>query len=195
MASCPRLRPPRSFYRRAILLCRRQSLQRFSNWPPEIKNHCSPWAKTRSTSAAIPKFTPWNQESLHKWGHFQAKPCSDSQVWAWNQESLQPLSQNAGNLCSDSQVYPLKSRIIAQMRAILGKTLPWFSSLGLKSRITARWLCDYDLQAEPFAGLFPVACTYSYCLSLLTSKAIISSLFVLSDFFYHDFNYCYNSQL
>ena len=95
---------------------------------------------------------------------------------------MQPLSQNAGNLCSDSQVHPLKSRITAQMRALPGKTLQRFSSLGLKSRITARWLCDYDLQAEPFAGLFPVACTYSCCLSLLKSKAIISSLFALSDF-------------
>ena len=26
-----------------------------------------------------------------------------------------------------------------------------FASLGLKSRIDARWLCDYDLQAKPFS--------------------------------------------
>ena len=37
------------------------------------------------------------------------------------------------------------------MRAIPGKTLQRFSSLGLKSRIDARWLCDYDLQAKPFS--------------------------------------------
>ena len=47
-----------TFRRRAILLCRRQPLQRFLNSPPKIKNHCSDRAKTRAIPAVIPKFTP-----------------------------------------------------------------------------------------------------------------------------------------
>ena len=35
--------------------------------------------------------------------------------------------------------------------AAAAKTLHRFSSLALKSRIDARWLCDYDLQAKPFS--------------------------------------------
>ena len=48
----------------------------------EIRNHCTQEAVSVQKPAAIPKFTPSNQESLQNRGRFQAKPCSDSQVWA-----------------------------------------------------------------------------------------------------------------
>ena len=56
--ACPRLRQARSFCRRAILLCRRQPLQRFPSLPPEIRNHCTQDDQSRAFLAAIPKFTP-----------------------------------------------------------------------------------------------------------------------------------------
>ena len=52
--------------------------------------------------AAIPKFTPSNQESLQYQDHFPR------------------------NLCSDSQIDPLKSRITAHGRPFPGKTLQRF---------------------------------------------------------------------
>ena len=108
------------------------------------------------------------------------------------------------------------------MRAIPGKTLQRFSSLALKSRIDARWLCDYDLQAKPFSvatkkisiGRGP-HCRYDRsrrnhlldCFQLLVLVLVVlvylrlkpelflinSSLFVISAILNHDFNYCYNS--
>ena len=46
----------------------------------EIKNHCTLEGVSGGKLAAIAKFTPSNQESLHAGGRFQAKPCSDSQI-------------------------------------------------------------------------------------------------------------------
>ena len=45
---------------------------------PEIKNHCPLEDVSGGKLAAIAKFTPSNQESLHAGGRFQAKTCSDS---------------------------------------------------------------------------------------------------------------------
>ena len=56
--ACPRLRQARSFCRRAIHLCRRQPLQRFSNSPPQIRNHCRVRTVSRENLAAIAKFDP-----------------------------------------------------------------------------------------------------------------------------------------
>ena len=97
-----------------------------------------------------------------------------------------------------------------------------FASLSLKLRIDARWLCDYDLQAKPFSvaakkisiGRGP-HCRYDRsrrnhlldCFQLLVLILVVlvylrlkpelflinSSLFAISAFLNHDFNYCYNS--
>ena len=56
--ACSRLRPARSFCRRAIHLCRRQPLQRFSNSPLQIRNHCSVRTVSGENLAAIAKFDP-----------------------------------------------------------------------------------------------------------------------------------------
>ena len=45
---------------------------------PEIKNRCTQKDVSGEKLAAIPKFTPSNQESLHAGGPIPGIPCSDS---------------------------------------------------------------------------------------------------------------------
>ena len=63
------------------------------------REHRCDYEFCRRNHAAIPKFTPSNQESLQHKG------------------------QNAGKTCSDSQIHPLKSRITARWRSFPGKNL------------------------------------------------------------------------
>ena len=58
MASCPRLRPPRSFCRRAVLPRSYDAAALILKSVPEIKNRCSLWAVLEGFFASIPKFGP-----------------------------------------------------------------------------------------------------------------------------------------
>ena len=106
---------------------RGQPLQRFPSLPPKIKNHCTNEGNSRQNLAVILK--------------------SGSEI----KNHCSPWAKTRATSAAIPKFTPLKSRITAQMRAIPGKTLQRFSSLALKSRIDARWLCDYDLQAKPFS--------------------------------------------
>ena len=58
MASCPRLRPPRSFCRRAVFSCSSDDAASIPKFGPEIKNRCSLWAVLEGFFASIPKSGP-----------------------------------------------------------------------------------------------------------------------------------------
>ncbi|MCI6314905.1 MAG: hypothetical protein MR588_06020 [Bacteroidales bacterium] len=58
MASCPRLRPPQSFCRRAVLNCSSDDAAAIRKSGLEIKNHCTQKAVSGQKPAAIPKSGP-----------------------------------------------------------------------------------------------------------------------------------------
>ena len=105
---------PRLCCRRAIHRCSNDGATAIPKSGPEIKNRCTLEDISGRKPAAIPNFTPSNQESLHPGGRFRSKTCSDSQIWPSNQESLHDEGCFRSKHCSDSQVYPLKSRITAR---------------------------------------------------------------------------------
>ena len=57
-----------------ILIAASVTLQRFPNLPHEIKNRCTQEGVNGHNLAAIPKFTPSNQESLQEVAHPQNAP-------------------------------------------------------------------------------------------------------------------------
>ena len=103
LAAIPKSRPEikNRCSRGLVALCRRnRSSSRQRRIESDAEGRCGDGCCRRNhshcrigDSAAIPKFTPRNQESLHAKGRKRANPCSDSQV------------------------YPLKSRITARWRA------------------------------------------------------------------------------
>ena len=66
--------------RRAIPHCCDDGAAVIRKSGPEIKNHCTLEDVSGQNHAAIPKFTPSNQESLHAKGRKRGKTCSDSQI-------------------------------------------------------------------------------------------------------------------
>ena len=66
--------------RRAIPHCCDDGAAVIRKSGPEIKNHCTLEDVSGQNHAAIPKFTPSNQESLHAKGRKLGKTCSDSQI-------------------------------------------------------------------------------------------------------------------
>ena len=58
MATCPRLRPPRSLCRRAVLIRNDDSAASIPKSGPEIKNRCTQGAVNRKNLASIRKFGP-----------------------------------------------------------------------------------------------------------------------------------------
>ena len=55
MATCPRLRPPRSLCRRAVLLCSSDGAASIPKFGPEIKNRCTKDGVNGEKLASIPK--------------------------------------------------------------------------------------------------------------------------------------------
>ena len=97
--------------RRAIPHCCDDGAAVIRKSGPEIKNRCSNEAVSGQNPAAIPKFTPSNQESLHAKGRKRGKTCSDSQIDPLNQESMHESGSKPGKPCIDSQVWPgIKNR-------------------------------------------------------------------------------------
>ena len=109
---------------------------------PEIKNHCTLEGVSRQKPAAIPKLTPSNQESLHARGRFQAKTCSDSQVWAQNQESMHRWGSGV------LQAEPF-SFVATDIRIGRGRSLPRRALQAGNSSLLRRWCCC-DSQIDPF---------------------------------------------
>ena len=126
MASCPRLRPPRSFCRRAILPCSydgaagglflaaaAMTLHRFSSLGLKSRIDAAFWLFLRV--------------SLHRFPSLALKSRIDARKRLFSGKSLHRFPSLG-----------LKSRIGARKRLFSGKSLHRFPSLGLKSRIAAR---------------------------------------------------------